>query len=40
MRRGAARNAIPDGMGMVLSINDEEFALAAEVTYAVLIYAC
>ena len=43
MLRGADRGqgtAIPGGMGMVLSINDEEFVLAAKVTYALLVNAC
>lgn len=41
--RGADRGAeteIPGGKGMVLSINDAEFALAAKVTYALLANAC
>jgi hypothetical protein len=43
MVRGADRGAetkIPGGAGMVLSIKDEEFVLAAKVTYALLVNAC
>jgi hypothetical protein len=43
MLRGANRGAateVPGGMGMVLSIKDEEFVLAAKTTYALLVKAC
>ena len=43
MLRGADRGAeteIPGGKGMVLSIKDKEFVLAAKVTYAMLVNAC
>jgi hypothetical protein len=43
MLRGADRGAgteIPGGMGMFLSIKDEEFVLAAKTTYALLVNAC
>lgn len=43
MLRGGNRGAgieVPGGMGMVLSIKDEEFVLAAKTTYALLVNAC
>jgi hypothetical protein len=43
MLRGGDRGAetkIPGGLGVVLSINDAEFVLAAKTTYALLVNAC